>query len=1130
MKRLYLIILLAAVAICGMAQNVGDVMYIYLHDGQVNGFLPDEIQSIEYSYTDVDGNWYDEIVTQIVNTADSVYQIPLAEIDSISFITPKTEYQPGVINLSDQLMPYVVSSDELTITFSSSTPSSLIPRVGDKLVTLEMNEKFPAGFAGEVISVSGSQVTCKKVSLEEVFETYYGVSSTYGYQEGDNARLYDSHRAVNAFGNKDFKLGTFTWSRSSDLNSNIFGSSNLAMKGNAQLSIGITPTFHIVSTLIINKEEGTYFSACITGEMNFEEHLSAYGNVEWANDFLDNEWVKAPVAPLTYFYVKPGLFFRASATVSFSATFKQCYTFGAAFDFSSKKQSVIKPNCGGRLASSSSEVEGSIDGSVAVGGFVELGLTIVSSDIDKLCFRGELGAELVGHAVLYSSDVESAKRETKVYERFKSSSIALNAFVSTSVEAELGPWGVSYSLPWNLSHNIKTWDIVPTFSNTTFKQKDNPKTSADASVNMSGDCLFPVEVGLSVRKQNGDEAQGVFANTKFTNGNKQYQYTFANLNTSEDYTLYPKVKLFGYEMLASPSAKMEKKENEITVHTLSANNIEETSAKVAGCVDGYVAGQDDGEVGFCYNTIGNPSKSNGQSVSAGQLSNLSNGQFSSTLTGLEKGKTYYYCAYLYRDGKYQYGETLSFTSKKGNQADYTSCPDENHPHMIDLGLPSGTKWACCNVGASEPEDYGDYYAWGETQPKDEYSWETYAYWHDTNKDGFHDKREIVNIGSDIAGTSYDAATVNWGAAWGMPNLAQFQELQDNCTSFWTNQNGVNGREFLGPNGCTIFVPAAMRSGYGNNSESAGCYWSSIVGGTQYDAWWFTFGSESMYTIGESFSGNRPWGLTIRPVTCSTIPNGTEENSRTTLWEGEQVMDKNWPYIPIELSDVRTKVGEIKSGDKFVVTIVKADNSINTDWNYIPQVFIKLDWGEPALFSVKTVASGTTNVEITYSVGDEEATALVNGTQLEIQGMNIVVSKVEFVVGEHLEYETVGEDIAMDEWGQIYREQLTSYGQKDKITFSYRIEGSIEYQENGETKNVLDWIIGTINSLGGNVILADLPIKGIGEYSVSFQIKDIQTALNDTNTDYDTNGIGMYLWECKNAKGIRGNVKVYRVRK
>ncbi len=85
-----------------------------------------------------------------------------------------------------------------------------------------------------------------------------------------------------------------------------------------------------------------------------------------------------------------------------------------------------------------------------------------------------------------------------------------------------------------------------------------------------------------------------------------------------------------------------------------------------------------------------------------------------------------------------------------------TCPDGNHPHMIDLGLPSGTKWACCNVGASKPEDYGNYYAWGETQPKSVYDEDTYAYYQNGS---------YVNIGSDIAGTGYDAATANWGAPW-----------------------------------------------------------------------------------------------------------------------------------------------------------------------------------------------------------------------------------------------------------------------------------------------------------------------------------------------------------------------------
>ena len=154
-----------------------------------------------------------------------------------------------------------------------------------------------------------------------------------------------------------------------------------------------------------------------------------------------------------------------------------------------------------------------------------------------------------------------------------------------------------------------------------------------------------------------------------------------------------------------------------------------------------------------------------------------------------------------------------------------SCPDSNHPHWIDLGLPSGTKWACCNVGASAPEDYGNYYAWGETQPKSVYFASTYQY---NNGNLYHDN--YIYIGSDIAGTSYDDATANWGAPWRMPSLKQIQELLNYTTSTWTTENGVNGRKFTGSNGGSIFLPAAgKRWGSGlDKAGSFGHYWSSTL--------------------------------------------------------------------------------------------------------------------------------------------------------------------------------------------------------------------------------------------------------------------------------------------------------------
>ena len=150
------------------------------------------------------------------------------------------------------------------------------------------------------------------------------------------------------------------------------------------------------------------------------------------------------------------------------------------------------------------------------------------------------------------------------------------------------------------------------------------------------------------------------------------------------------------------------------------------------------------------------------------------------------------------------------------------CPDDHHPHVIDLGLPSGTKWCCCNVGASTPEGYGGYYAWGETSEKSAYNWDAYAYY---NKDTGY-----VNIGSDIAGTSYDVATVLMGAPWRMPSAELLLEFVNYCSRQWTMLNGVNGILVTGLNGAQIFLPAA---GYQwiddlEGAGSYGYYWSSSL--------------------------------------------------------------------------------------------------------------------------------------------------------------------------------------------------------------------------------------------------------------------------------------------------------------
>ncbi len=150
---------------------------------------------------------------------------------------------------------------------------------------------------------------------------------------------------------------------------------------------------------------------------------------------------------------------------------------------------------------------------------------------------------------------------------------------------------------------------------------------------------------------------------------------------------------------------------------------------------------------------------------------------------------------------------------------------------VDLGLPSGTLWATCNVGANCPEEYGDYFAWGETFSKDYYDWTTYK-WCIGGMDGITKYSYGVNGFADFKSElepEDDVAYVHWGPSWRMPTLAQQDELREHCTWTWTTLNGVNGCLVTGPNGNSIFLPAAgyrwreMLLGVGEDSD--GINWS-----------------------------------------------------------------------------------------------------------------------------------------------------------------------------------------------------------------------------------------------------------------------------------------------------------------
>ena len=255
--------------------------------------------------------------------------------------------------------------------------------------------------------------------------------------------------------------------------------------------------------------------------------------------------------------------------------------------------------------------------------------------------------------------------------------------------------------------------------------------------------------------------------------------------------------------------------------------------------------------GICWGTNPNPTFNDNYIEAGNGL-----GSFTVSLTELVTGSTYYVRAFAVTPTGTFYGEEEIFTT--------------DH-EFVDLGLPSGTLWATINVGANAPEEYGDYFAWGEISPKDYYDWSNYLH--------------SINNGSTLIKYVYpssyvqyqiidsltvlmpedDAATANWGEDWRMPTKEEWQELYQSTSHEWTTQDGVNGMLFTAQNGNSIFLPAAgtySQSGL-NYEGDQGMYWSSnlVTDFVSSLAWCFRFMTDDYAMI----YGQRQNGYPVRPV-------------------------------------------------------------------------------------------------------------------------------------------------------------------------------------------------------------------------------------------------------------------------
>lgn len=756
MKKSLFVLLLGISQLC-IAQVIPNQLYVYQGGNVINTFFVEDIDSITYSTISIDSTICETYVTQEVHMLDTVYRFDLISIDSISLITPQTVYQPGVIKLEGNLRSYIIAVDSLTLSFKSETPVSVLPKVGDKLVTMELDEIITEPFLGQVIKItqqSGNYIVdCEAVSLTDIFDTYfstsfYSVPISYAAQRINADGFYSAPNTINP--GEQMLAYINTPNVSYEKNEKL----GFSISGEHKAYISVTPTINYAASLCVQKEQGTTITVRTISDLHWHKYFALSGSLSASADgqIWASPAIKIPQALVDIDFAI-GWYASASGEICTEQDWKQHYRHTFLFSWNNKGNTVLKN------INKLQQISHSHNGLLAINGNVKAGLDakvrisfICTKDLDIANINSAIkaGIALEGTFVPYKKDAEYAKKNTDLYNQIKNDKIRIGVEIAWApLEVKFFKWSISpfpdipIVPPNNLPHY--EWNTVPTFSDV--KLEKNSDGTYFAFAKIAGNVL-KTDAGFALLNQtNQENSTYIYCKKNYTNQAGDMAEMFPDKSPADSYRLYPLVKYMGIELLAEPSAEL------------------------------------------------------------------------------------------------------------------LLCPDYEHAHDIDLGL--SVNWSCMNVGATIPEEIGDYFAYAETSPKNSYTQNNYLYYNYNSGSSYY-----TSLGTaDISGTVYDAAKIKWGNDWRMPTTNEIKELVDNCTWTWTTRNSVEGYEVTGPNGNSIFLPfAPVMSG---TSSGSVCYYrSSLYNSDTYGNVYFA-GSDAIKFLKEQMPSKgsvlRFMGAVIRPV-------------------------------------------------------------------------------------------------------------------------------------------------------------------------------------------------------------------------------------------------------------------------
>lgn len=681
----YKVIICSCMLMACFVSKAQNAYYFHFHDKGIQVFYTDMVDSMTVSKVDLEGIEHDDFVTQQVWMNDTVFNYALADIDSVSFVTPSTIYQPGVVKLEDGLENYVVSQDSLTIIFRTDTPSDLLPRKKDKLVYLRQTDLFPAGFAGEVVEVvkenSGYKVDCTLASLSDIFVRYYSTSN-------DNVQT----RAINPIyghGEAIWEAKDLTYPLTDELLPFISEESDDddAFSVDNDASISLSPKVSLRGTLIVTPEEGTYVCVSSNGTFDVTSNFSLNGSLK-----VDKVWrftgkkrwqACIPNCPLLVAFVDPGVFVDASLDASVDATVNQKVSSAFLLNMSTKRRENLRNQpLTFKIQETNFDVGGSVKGELNAGVYTEIGIAVndigfCKNDIAKLYARGEVGIHVGGDLEVNSKFLKEGIKNTEAYETLRNSGIWSNFYWGAAIGYQLDlpiinlNFGQEIEWEGHIGEPLFDKCLAPTITSPNAYREHGDFSTITAKADVEGDCLMPVEVGFGAFDTNGNKLVTKYYGKKFANENSSfsdYSVALEKMSTVKDYELSPVIKLFGHELKAYPSVDVEKT---LTLSTYEATDVTESSAKISGGLIGYDKNTENPKVGLVYGTKDAFMQGHATYVSCGTVNGSPSRVFEQTLSGLKDETEYLYVAKAELDGEIVYADTLSFTTLK-KEKDETS--------------------------------------------------------------------------------------------------------------------------------------------------------------------------------------------------------------------------------------------------------------------------------------------------------------------------------------------------------------------------------------------------------------------------------------------------------------------------